>query len=44
MVQTEKLYTYTRSNSFYSMTARDVYHEVFVQALVADGWTITDDH
>ena len=25
------------------MPARDVYHDVVVQALIADGWTITDD-
>ncbi len=25
------------------MPAKDVYHDVVVQALIADGWTITDD-
>lgn len=25
------------------MPARDVYHDVVVQALIADGWIITDD-
>lgn len=25
------------------MPARDIYHDVVVQALIADGWTITDD-
>ncbi|BAY32030.1 XisH protein [Nostoc carneum NIES-2107] len=25
------------------MPARDIYHNVVIQALIADGWTITDD-
>ena len=25
------------------MPARDIYHDVVVQALTADGWTITND-
>jgi hypothetical protein len=25
------------------MAARDVFHEAVKQALIADGWTITDD-